>query len=59
MWPALLAVRQLALQLTLACLQNAVSTDKGFARVPSLDELAATYTSSKDLKGLLKDTQAR
>lgn len=38
-------------------MQNAVSTDKGFARIPSLDELAAQYTSSKDLSSLLKDTQ--
>ena len=38
--------------------QNAISEDKGFARVPSLDELAAQYTSSKDVKSLLKNTQA-
>ena len=43
----------------MTCLQNAVSTDKGFARIPSLDELAAQYTSSKDLSSLLKNTKVR
>ena len=38
-------------------LEDAVTSDKGFARLPSLDEFASQFSTSKDLKTLLKDAQ--
>ena len=38
-------------------LENAVTQDKGFARIPSLDEFASQFSTSKDLKTLVKDAQ--
>ena len=40
-------------------LENAVTQDKGFARIPSLDEFASKFSTSKDLTTLMKDAQVQ